>query len=231
MRETTFIYALCDPRTDHVRYVGQSVKPRSRLSHHLKPSCPTHLPITRWIRKLKRAGESPVQIIVDAVPRQMADDYERSWIQSFGGPAALLNLDVGGNSGTPHKGRPLSESHRAKISAALTGKPKSLEHRKALSVSRRGMKLSAAHVKSIADSQRGKPKPAQSKAMLKHYQKPEAREKTSVASRKAWSDPIRREEARQRRLGYKHSSITKGRIRVAHIVNNMRAELYGDSIQ
>lgn len=109
-----------------------------------------------------------------------------------------------------------SPQHRLALSRAMTGRSPTNAHRAA---------ISAGH------AWKGKKRPEQAAAMRAHYSDPEARLRTGVASKKAWADPARRAAARRRKLGSEQSSITRGRIRVAHIINGMRTELYGDSIQ
>ena len=232
MSETTFIYALCDPRDGRVRYVGKSNNPEHRLLHHVKPSSPSHLPLIRWVNKLRGLGMRPVVRRIMAIPRDGWQEWERHWIQAFRWAGEdLLNITDGGDGGGTNKGQHLSLEHREKIGAANRGKPKSAKHRAALSRSHRGKHLSEQHRMAISAAQMGRLKPAQSDAMRLYYENTEAHAKTSEASRRIWRDPARLEAARARRLGWKHSQIVKDRIRIGHIIHNMRRELYGISNQ
>lgn len=221
MSETTFIYALIDPRDSLVRYVGKADDPAQRLrrDHLLLRSTNKHF--TNWLEAIEL---KPTLLVIDEVPNSCWEKYERACIAAF---RNLTNIDPGGEGGT------YSAEHAQSISEALTGKSKSASHRKALSRAKSGVPLSSSHKMAISRGHRwrGKQRPEQSAAMRAHYSDPAARLRTGAASKKAWSDPVRREAARQRKLGSKQSSITKGRIRVAHIINGMRRELYGDSIQ
>ena len=54
---TRHIYALADPRTGLVHYIGQSGNPKSRYDHHL--SGDTSANVLAWLEELKRNGIKP----------------------------------------------------------------------------------------------------------------------------------------------------------------------------
>lgn len=61
------VYGLYDPRTDELRYIGQTVRPlKVRMYSHLKSSSDTHS--ARWIRftvpKSTRAKQIPTEEIL-----------------------------------------------------------------------------------------------------------------------------------------------------------------------
>lgn len=126
----------------------------------------------------------------------------------------------------------MTEEERKNM-ARGAARPKKQDTRKRLSVAKIGRSLSKAHKDAISAGHawKGKKRPEQSAAMLAHYSNPAARAETGEASRRAWQDPKLRQAARERRLGWKHSALTKRRIRVGHIIHQMRRELYGTSNQ
>lgn len=73
------IYALRDPLTDHVRYVGSAVDPKKRLSEHKADArrYPDH-PSLRWIQTTLAHGGPRMQIIeITDLSRRV--ERERFW--------------------------------------------------------------------------------------------------------------------------------------------------------
>lgn len=92
------IYALLDPESLQVRYVGKSVRPNERLSNHMNEP-PSSCHRSHWIQALKRRGLRPVLVILESVcgawPWQ---ESERYWIKrgrTLGWP--LTNNTSGGD--------------------------------------------------------------------------------------------------------------------------------------
>lgn len=81
------IYALCEPGSGEVRYVGKSTKPRARASS--SASCGSYL-IQIWIRGLRESGSRPVvRILQTVLPGDDVDAAERLWILEFDCPMLL----------------------------------------------------------------------------------------------------------------------------------------------
>lgn len=59
----TFIYVLCDPDTDAVRYVGRTQNPRARYSGHMTGKY-EYQPKVDWICSLLGRGKMPQMIII-----------------------------------------------------------------------------------------------------------------------------------------------------------------------
>lgn len=166
MSATTFIYALCEPGTKEIRYLGKADNPHKRLVGHLKyAKTGKRVPVTCWLFKLLNAGQRPDMHILRAVTESDWKLYERAFI--FVGRQhglRLLNLSDGGDgfesgeSNPGHKlkgkkmprewveksaaartGQKLSATHCAAISAARTGKKASLETRRILREAHKGM--------------------------------------------------------------------------------------------
>lgn len=92
----TAIYALLDPRTNEVRYVGKAKDPKLRYASHKCVRGYSHR--ANWIRSLQRCGYDPEMVILEE-----SEDWAESesfWIEylmSLG--ARLTNLSKGGESG------------------------------------------------------------------------------------------------------------------------------------
>jgi Ni/Co efflux regulator RcnB len=128
------IYALIDPRTSDVRYIGATTDVQRRLREHLRREEARHC--SRWIRSLLASGLSPHVWVFEVV----GDGWqaaERRWIQTFRDlEMATCNIADGGEGTSP--GSTKSAETRAKMSAAATrwqtGRKLSAEQREKMSV-------------------------------------------------------------------------------------------------
>lgn len=180
------IYALMDPETDAVRYIGKTITPEIRLAMHLCEKRGTHK--NNWLHKLRAKGLRPVMVVIETIRNSDDGDWqerERFWIahyRALGEP--ITNLDTGGNGGklqaaeTKEKirqanlGRVVTEETRLKIS--LSKSNPSEETREKLRQAKLGKKQSPETIVARAAGMRGR----------KHS--PETIEKLKVA-RRAWA--------------------------------------------
>lgn len=162
---TTCIYALADPRTNAIRYVGKADNPRKRLvSHHYEKRSTWKV---RWLKQLSALGLVPTLIIVARVAKSDWQDAERFWIAHYRAQGArLTNMTDGGeglvNASEETRQKVAAATRRrmndpvyraivftperaAKISAALRGCPKSAAHIAKLPQNQKGRHLSAEH--------------------------------------------------------------------------------------
>lgn len=136
---TTFIYALCEPDTGEIRYIGKSDHPIKRLQDHLaKSRHNTHR--VCWIKGLKNRGMVPTLKILDEVPIIFWPQLEVAYIEFYKEQGCdLVNGTLGGDglrateeikeklskakSGPKHHffGKKFSPEHREKIAAAHRG--------------------------------------------------------------------------------------------------------------
>jgi len=117
------IYALSDPRTGVVRYVGKSWTIRKRLTQHLSAARTRAKKghVYSWLRSLLREGVAPALTILETVsaggPWQ---EREKHWIQYFRQSGVPLTNLTDGGDGThglhsPLRGIPLSDLHRQHV--------------------------------------------------------------------------------------------------------------------
>lgn len=96
-----FIYALCEPETLEVRYVGKASDPQVRYRRHLQPSelkPETHR--THWIRELLANEQRPALVILEEVKAERWQERERYWIEFYLAQGArLVNTAEGGQGG------------------------------------------------------------------------------------------------------------------------------------
>lgn len=108
------VYALIDPNTNLVRYVGRSVNIGSRFTSHKSSS--RDYPVNRWIKKLKSEFKSPLIKILEIHPKP--EKIEAKWIKHYRAIGQCdLNLHDGG------KGVPMSGSGRCDRVWSVDGIP------------------------------------------------------------------------------------------------------------
>ncbi len=77
----SYIYALVDPFTDEIRYIGQSVTPKKRLLQHVSTETWYKTRKTDWILSLREKGKRPALKILATVPISEIDEAERRFIE------------------------------------------------------------------------------------------------------------------------------------------------------
>ena len=90
------IYALSDPETGEIRYIGKANDPRARLKSHIRDSRRRNTPVCCWIKKLAQHGATPTMSILE-----WTDDWieaERRLIAKYRAENTnLLNIADGGD--------------------------------------------------------------------------------------------------------------------------------------
>jgi hypothetical protein len=116
------VYGLIDPRTDELRYIGQTVALKYRLRHHWKPtSLAKQTYVARWLRGLRADGLRPLARVIEETDQPY--EAEQRWIVHYRNLGCrLTNLQDKGPGGRP-KGWHHSEETRAKIRAARARQP------------------------------------------------------------------------------------------------------------
>lgn len=118
MLKFNIIYALQDPNTYEIRYIGLSSKGLLRPLEHFKRYTTkkiAHYPIYRWIKKLARKNQVPKIIVLQEFEdKKFLQDAEIYWISYFKSiNSPLLNCTNGGDG---VKNRIIDDNFRKKIS-------------------------------------------------------------------------------------------------------------------
>lgn len=92
------IYALSDPITGEVRYIGKTVKHiETRLSEHLSKSIknPTNYKDS-WVISLNNKGLKPLISVVEMCEKDCWEEREKYWIDYYRKISRLTNISDGG---------------------------------------------------------------------------------------------------------------------------------------
>jgi DNA polymerase-3 subunit beta len=96
-----FIYALSDPRTNQIRYIGKANNPYDRYSNHYNSSRDKNTHKRNWINNIRKEGLRPELIILDEVPKINWQYWEKFYISLFKSWGFdLVNYTGGGDGST-----------------------------------------------------------------------------------------------------------------------------------
>lgn len=161
--KTTFIYALCEPGTRTVRYIGKADDPKKRLRDHRSSSVKKKTPLGEWLRSLILRAESPDLIILRGVPVDLWEIAEERYIRLARGCGMdLVNSNGGGGGVVKH-----TLETREKLSAKQLGTTRSPETRKKMSGASKGVPKSPEHRASLSKALIGRPKAPEHCAAIK----------------------------------------------------------------
>lgn len=120
-----YIYALIDPETDLIRYIGKSTRPVDRLNNHMNERSNCHR--SHWLQSLKARGLRADMVFLERIDGAWPWQHsERHWIDYGRRHGWPLTNNTNGGDGVPG----LPAETRAKMAAVWTGrkhKPESIE--------------------------------------------------------------------------------------------------------
>lgn len=119
MDNAVSIYALCDPDTDEVRYVGKAIDVQRRFKQHIYYSQFRQTVKDLWIQGLEKRGQQPTIVVLEVVSRGEAHAREVYWIGRCASTGRLFNITHSGISRraarfAPRKGDRLIFGYRSK---------------------------------------------------------------------------------------------------------------------
>jgi len=170
-----FIYSLSDPRTAHVKYIGQTINVEKRYNLHLFHSkqgrARTHK--EKWINGLLNDNLKPEINILWQGDVSLLDQKEIEYIalfKSFG--AKLTNATLGGLT---TRGRKCSEETKLKFREMFTGKllrpPITEEEKRKASERQKNFKHTEASKKKLSIARKGKPSHWSFTEMPEHFKR------------------------------------------------------------
>lgn len=122
------IYALTDPETSVIRYVGKTNNPGYRLKSHSKPVLKPRTHRGYWVNSLLARGLQPAMVVCDTCDDEAtANELEKAWIKLFrmaGVP--LTNCTDGGDgmAGYKHTEESKQKNRLASLGRECTTKAK-----------------------------------------------------------------------------------------------------------
>jgi hypothetical protein len=153
--EPVTIYALADPRTGEVRYVGKAVDPARRLRQHMTAFQLRNYRSQKnsWLLSLLDAGVTPTLHVLELVEHQDANAAEIRWIaKALEMGARLTNGTAGGEGGAV-----TDPEAKARILAAHLGSKASAETKKKMSVAAKRRCADEAERERLRSISNGKP--------------------------------------------------------------------------
>lgn len=117
-----YIYALIDPITEEVRYVGKTINPATRLYDHCNQSAAGNNPHKmRWILGLRAQDMLPKMIVLEECLPDTWEEAEIRWIAHYRASGApLTNILGGGRSSKAFQPRAPSKRVKAAISVVYS---------------------------------------------------------------------------------------------------------------
>jgi hypothetical protein len=161
---SAYIYALIDPFTNQVRYIGKSIRPRERLQNHCNDR--SHCHRTHWIQSLITRGLRPIMLLLDKVPTgQEWQPSECNWItyareqkwpltNSTDGGDGIVNLTAESKERIVNtwRGRKHLPESLLKIGAASRNRTHNDEWKRRMSERMRGRTITPDHRRNLAAS-------------------------------------------------------------------------------
>jgi group I intron endonuclease len=139
-----YIYALRDPCTDEIRYIGKAENIDRRIREHVKRAPAARAHSAAWIRKLCERGLMPVVEILETTDQEHWAEVERAWIQNGrdkGWP--LTNHADGGQGGGGHRGFKHSAETKERLRIVNIGRKQTAESIEKTAAAKRGKPLTA----------------------------------------------------------------------------------------
>lgn len=152
-RREWHVYALRDPRSNAIRYVGITTNLQKRYSSHLKAKDAT--PRGIWIRELLAANLAPILEVLETGEDADCQTPERRWIATLRATGCDLTNTTDGGNGTA--GYEWTPEARAKVGAAVRGTKHTPERKAKFAAAHRALnrRLSDEHKAIVSKTHKG----------------------------------------------------------------------------
>lgn len=119
-----YIYVLIDPRTQQVRYVGKTNKPKERLHKHIQSARLIKKPNRNmsWVKSLLNVDLKPIMEVIDTVNDNDWKFWEMHYISLYKSWGFKLNNHTNGGDCGPTISRKWTEAEKQAASKRTTGK-------------------------------------------------------------------------------------------------------------
>lgn len=144
---TTNIYALLDPESREIRYIGKTNTPSKRFSWHLGDAKNNYTHKQKWIQSLLKVDKVPEMAVLEVCPVEVWQERERFWIALLAPHGRLVNATLGGEG---FDGYQFTDETRERMRAAKVGKARPAEVREKMSASHTGKKRTEEHRAAIS---------------------------------------------------------------------------------
>lgn len=193
---TVYIYALIDPETDEIRYIGKTIRPQERFRAHLRDTGNSHK--ANWIKQLRERQLKPIMYVLEETTIEVWEAREQHWI-AYGHSQGwrLTNLVAGGRGNSNP-----SDETRERQRISHLGKKRTPESIAKQALAQRGIKMSEAHKQKMRDRPHTWAHKI-SAGKMGHRHSDTAKSNMSAA-RVAYYDRVGRSEDRVRKHLYEH---------------------------
>lgn len=115
-----WVYALIDPRTEQIRYIGKSIQPNKRLKEHISKCNTENTKKSKWIKKLISLGLEPNMKLIKETNANEVAYWEEFYIRHYKDTGSdLLNYDDKGIGTAKTRTKDTMESMKKKLSKSV----------------------------------------------------------------------------------------------------------------